>query len=560
MSLDLKIKGGAIIDGSGAERYAGDIGIADGRVVEIGTVSGAAKRTIDAEGALVTPGFIDMHTHYDAQVMWDSELLASTRNGVTTAVSLLLAGVEDIPIPSLDAALDWSWRSFGSYLDKVAETPHAINIAANVTHAPIRLVAMGERAIDGSAATPDDIATMQALLAEALESGASAFSTGRVKLHQLAGGGRTPDWHATREEVLALTATLAKFPGRPMQFASDFGMLRSEEDTLSELQLLRDITAMGVPVFTPLQQYAGVDGGWRRLAKDLEAMNAGGAKISFEASARAIAQMMGLELPLHPFTRHPSYMAIEALPFDERIAIMRTPEFRARLLAEQPEVDPTNLSMIRKFDRMIANADHIFACGETPDYEPHPSTSIRAIAAREGKSLWEVFYETLTAGDGKQLLYFPLANFDGGNLDQQQELLSLPDSLFSFGDAGAHLAQICDSAYSSFTLAHWGRDRAKGGKPGMTPERLVQQMTGAQAGLFGFKDRGTIALGSIADINIIDHGALTLESPEMLYDLPGGARRLLQCATGYVATFVGGVAVVEGDKLTGEMPGQVLRQ
>jgi N-acyl-D-aspartate/D-glutamate deacylase len=471
-------------------------------------------------------------------------------------VKALLEGVEDIPGPSIDAALDWNWRSFGSYLDQLAARPHAINLAANATHAPIRLLAMGERALDGSAPTDEDIAAMQALLAEALDAGASAFSTDRIALHQLVGGRHVPDWHAPREEVLALVATLARYPGRPMQFAADFGgMVGTEEETVRELSLLEAAAAAGVPVFTPLQQYR-VEGGWRRLAAAIGAMNAAGADITFEASARGIGSLMSLEL-FHPFRRHPSYLAIESLPLDQRLARMREPAFRERLLSEGPTPDPNNAMAIFKFDIMKTHADRIFIAGDrTPDYEPRPSTSVKAIAEREGKTLQEVYYEALTAGTGRNFLYLLVLNYGTGSLEAQREILSLPNTVFSFGDAGAHvLGAACDFANTTFSLIHWGRDRAQG----IPLERLVRQMSGAQAKLFGFHDRGRVAVGAVADLNVIDHAGLALRPPEILHDLPGGERRLHQRATGYVATFVEGVAVVEKDELTGAAPGQVLR-
>jgi N-acyl-D-aspartate/D-glutamate deacylase len=576
MALDLKITGGTIVDGTGAARYRADVGVREGRIVEIGSISTRSRRTLAAEGALVTPGFIDMHTHYDAQVLWDSELSPSTLNGVTTVVmgncgvgcapfkpeiresiSALLEGVEDIPKESLDAALDWRWQSFGSYLDKVEKRPHAPNLAANATHAPIRLFAMGERALDGSAPSEDDIALMQGLLKEALDSGACAFSSDRIDLHTLARGGHVPDWNAPSHEIMALTQTLAAYPGRPMQFASDFGgMVGTEAETRRELSLLQQVASAGIPVYTPLQQYY-VQGGWRRLASAIGDMNANGARIFFEASARAIGNVLGLELVVHPFSRHPSYMDIESLPLERRIERMREPEFRARLLSEEPVVGPKDPPLLkRKFEMYKNKADCIFMAGVgTPDYEPPRSASIKAIAERDGKTVYQVYYEALTAGDGRDLLYFPSLNFTGGNLDEQLAILSLPNAIFSFSDAGAHVGQVSDASYSTFNLIHWGRDRGKG----IPLERLVYQMSGAQAGLFGFKDRGRIEVGSMADLNVIDHQGLTMHPPEVLHDLPGGIRRLVQGATGYVATIANGVPIVERDQLTGELPGRVLR-
>lgn len=574
MTLDLKIAGATVYDGTGRAGYAADVGIKGGRIAEIGNVSTRAHRTIEAAGAIVTPGFIDMHTHYDAQALWDSELIASSRNGVTSAVMgncgvgcapqtpeirenlvSLLEGVEDIPRAALEAALDWRWDGFGSYLSAVGKCPHTINLAANSTHAPIRMIAMGERAFDGSEPSDEDIAAMQAMLAEALEAGAIGFSTDRIALHQMGDGRQVPDFHAPRREVMALARTVAGYRGCPLQFASDFGMIGTEADTLRELSILEEIAALSIPVYAPLQQYP-CEGGWRRLADDVSKMTDRGANIVFEASGRAIGVLMGLEALVHPFSRHPSYMAIADQPLDRRVAEMLSPGFRERLLAEVPQFFENDARVRRRFEQMYREADHIFIVGEKADYEPDPSTSVKAIAKREGRTLDAVFFDALTAGGGRQFLYFPIANFQDGRLDEQHAILSLPNALLSFGDAGAHLAQICDAAYSSFVLSHWGRDRAEG----LALEMLIHRMTGAQADLFGFVGRGRIAVGAIADINVIDHAGLRLEQPAMLHDLPGGASRLMQCAQGYLATLVGGVPIVEHDRLTGAMPGQVLRR
>lgn len=574
MTLDLKIKGATVVDGSGAKRFNANIGICGGRIAELGQVSSAARREIDVDGALATPGFIDMHTHYDAQVLWDSELLASSRNGVTTAIMgncgvgcapytpdirseliSLLEGVEDIPKASLEVALDRTWGDFASYLATVEERPHTINLAANVTHAPMRMVAMGARAFDGSEPTDRDIEAMRSLLAEALDAGAMAFSTDRIGLHQTGDGRHVPDFRAPRREIMALAKAVAAYPGRPIQFASDFGQIRDEEDTIAELALLREVASLGMPVFAPLQQYPCA-GGWRRLASDIAAMNRDGARIVFEASARAIGVLLGLEALVHPFCRHPSYVAIAGLPLEQRVASMLEPGFRERLLAEEPVFRREDARVRRRFEQMYREAGHIFPVESTAVYEPDPATSVLSIAQREGRTLEEIFFDVLTADGGKRYLYFPIANFADGRLDEQHGILSLDNTVLSFGDAGAHLAQICDAAYSTFALTHWGRDRASG----LPLEQLVYKMTGMQADLFGLAGRGRIAVGELADINLIDHAALRLENPVMLHDLPGGASRLLQCAKGYIATLVKGIPIAENDVLTGTYPGNVLRR
>ena len=466
----------------------------------------------------------------------------------------LLGGVEDIPSTALDAALSWDWRTFGSYLDRVGERPHSINLAAHVAHAPIRMIAMGERAFDRSAPTEDDIAKMQTMLEEALWSGASAFSTDRVSVHRMSDGSNVPDFDSPVDELLALARIVAKFPGRPMQYATDYAMLGTEEETLKELSVLGRIAALGIPIFAPLNQYP-VRGGWRRLVADIDKLRAEGAKIVCETSARAIGALLGLEALIHPFCRHPSYMAISDLPLEKRVERMRDPEFRTRLLSENPKLGPADVRIQMRFDKLKDEAEKTFIMGSEADYEPPASNSIKARAEREGKTLHEVYYDAMIANEGRSLLYVPLANFANGRLDELHEMLSRPETMFSLGDAGAHLASICDAAYASFSLIHWGRDRAIG----IPLELLVRKMTSAQAELFGFKGRGRVEVGSIADINVIDHGALKLEAPTMLYDIPGGSNRLVQCASGYIATLVSGEAVVDRDTLTGALPGQVLR-
>ncbi|MCB2078103.1 MAG: amidohydrolase family protein [Novosphingobium sp.] len=574
MTLDIRIAGATVYDGTGQDACTADIGIKDGKIAEIGNISTDARRTICADGAMVTPGFIDTHTHYDAQALWDSDLINSALNGVTTAVmgncgvgcaplapgmvpliKSLLEGVEDIPGQALDAAVDWDWDTFDAYLRRLEALPHTLNLAANATHAPIRFKAMGARALDGSAPTEDDKAMMQAMLAEALEAGACAFSTDRIALHQLGDGSHVPDWHAPGEEVLRLAHILKRFSGRPMQFASDFGgTVGTESDALRELALLRDITALGVPVLLPMQQYPKLEGGWRRLAGEVASINGAGGRIVLEASARAIGSLMGLE-QFHPFLRHPGYMEIAALPLAERLERMRDPAFRARLLNEEPAADPNDQMASYKFEILANQADRIFIVDGTPDYEPDPATSVKAIARRTGRTIHEVFFDALVADEGRKFLYLIVFNFGDGNLDEQHAILSLPDTVFSFGDAGAHVTAACDFANTTFALVHWGRDRAVG----FRKESIVHRQTGAQAKFFGFADRGEIRVGANADINVIDFGRLRLDPPRLLHDFPGGAKRLHQGASGYIATLVNGVPTVEADELTGALPGRILR-
>jgi N-acyl-D-aspartate/D-glutamate deacylase len=328
---------------------------------------------------------------------------------------------------------------------------------------------MGTRALDGSAPTAGDIAAMQAMLGDALDAGAVGLSLGRISGHQIEGGGYTPDFGAPDEEVLALVAIVATRPGKIVQFATDFGLRRADAATAAELDLLGRVAAIGAPITMPLHQWPEIDGGWRRIAAHVDGLNAAGGDVRLEVSARAIGMLMGLELSVHPFLRHPSYRAIADLPFADRLARMREPTFRAALLGETSDATGGDESVGRLLARMEQDAHRIFVCVGAPDYEPDPATSVRAMADASGLPVMEVYYDALLAGDGRTLLYFPFFNFAGNNLDEQRAMLALPRALFSFGDAGAHSSQICDSAYSSFALAFWGRDR----RDGLPLERLV---------------------------------------------------------------------------------------
>ena len=578
MFLDLKIKGGTIVDGSGNAGYTGDIGVKDGRIVEIGRVNAAAAREIDADGALVTPGFIDMHTHYDAQVMWDQDFIMSARHGVTTAVMgncgvgvapckpesrsgiiSLLSGVEDIPVPALEAAMNWDWQTFPEYLAVIDSRPRTIDIGAYVAHAPVRDFVMGARGHDRTPATPEDCARMAGVVREALEAGAMGFSTDRIFEHRMANGAHVPDYDASAEELLAIADAVRAVPGRTIQFASDFHQFRGRETMWQDVELLEAIARRGqCPVSMQLLEWPNLgENGWREIRDRLEGFNAAGNRIRFEVPIRAIGLMLGLGLSLHPFLMHPSYAELRDLPLAERATRMRNPDMRARMLAETATGKSGNDTLDEMIAAMAVLGDRIYRSTPSRAFEPTREDSIAAVAEVRGQTVMEAYYDILSAGDGSTTIYWPLRNFEQGNLDVVREMLMDGSALMSFGDAGAHASMICDSAYTTFALSYWARDRELGER--IPIERLVHLMSGAQASHFGMQDRGQLKLGLRADINVIDPATVRLEAMSTANDLPGGCQRMLQFAKGYRTTLVAGTAIVVDDQLTGERPGRLMR-
>jgi len=574
--LDIKISGGLVADGTGRPRFSADVGIKDGLIVEIGTVSTPARRDIDADGALVTPGFVDMHTHYDAQATWDPELLASSRNGVTTAIMGncgvgcapcrpgdeevlvdLLSGVEDIPVPVLNAAMEWRWTTFEDYLSVLQEMPRAIDVGAYVSHGAARLFALGRRALDGGRVSDGDAAAVAAVVGEALQAGALGVSTGRIQSHRMASGRMTPDYGAPDAEVLAVAAAVRAVGGRAVQFATDFHQHLGGEAAAADLALLDGVARLRPGALSvALHQWPRLSGGWRAVDAELCRIDAHGAPVMREVSARAIGMMIGLGLTIHPFARHPSFQALAGRTPAEQAAAMRDPALRARLLSEAP-VDLAGDADLRHIAALARDAARVFVCDGPPDYEPPASASVLATAERTGRSVMEIYYDALIARDGEGLLYYPFFNFDSEALEGVRERIELPNAIISFGDAGAHSAMICDSAYSTFCLSHWTRDRTAGDR--LPVERVVEMMSGRQAAHFGLRDRGRVAAGLRADLNVIDYERLACGQPRLVHDLPGGGKRLLQLGEGYLATLVAGEPIISRDASTGARPGRVVR-
>lgn len=582
MAYDVKIQGGTIIDGTGRPGYRGDVGITDGRIVAVGAAPDAAAQTIDADGALVMPGFVDIHTHYDGQVSWDPDLAPSSIHGVTTAIMgscgvgfapvrpgdhdrliALMEGVEDIPGTALAEGIDWRWQTFAEYMDAIDDFPHAIDFGAMVPHDALRMYAMGDRAVADAPATAEDVEAMRSELRSALEAGAAGFSTGRTDNHRNADGKPTPASEASERELVGLAEAFRGLGFGVLQAVSDFDMMVDPKRFDPEYDLLEAMVsaADGRPLSISTMQRDQAREQWKRIIARTEAANTRGLTVRMQVAPRPIGVILGLEATFHPFMGFPSYKAIHALPLAERVAKMRDPGFKARMLAEKSDKVAGDGSAIPPLAdlllQMIEFASiKFFRLGEVPDYEPNIEDSLYHEAKRTGRSALEVMYDALLEHEGRRLLYFPIYNYTDFNLDNVRTMLTHPLALPGLSDGGAHVGTICDASFPTFMLSYWGRDRREGRIP---VERLVQMMTHDTARFVGLADRGVLAPGLRADVNVIDFDRLALRSPTLIADLPAGSKRLMQYAEGYVATLVAGRTVARGGRLTGERPGRLVR-
>jgi N-acyl-D-aspartate/D-glutamate deacylase len=578
--FDLKIVGATVVDGTGRAPHAANVAVRDGLIVEVGDCAGAARRTIAADGAHVLPGFVDIHTHYDGQVTWDPELSPSSLLGVTTCVMgscgvgfapvrpgreaalvELMEGVEDIPGSALAEGIPWGWESFAEYMAALAAMPRAIDVLAQVPHDPLRMYVMGERAVAGEVASDDDIAQMRTLLRSALEAGAAGFSTGRSDNHRTARGAATPASEVDMRELVGLASAFRGLDHGVVQAVSDFDMMRGAEHFDAEFDLLEQMAvAAGRPLSVSTMQRDHAPNQWRQIFARVDAAVARGLDLRCQVGARGIGVLLGLEATFHPFMGFPSYKAIAHLPLAERVARMRNPELRTRMLAETSDKvagDGTPIPPLADF--FLANlakiALRIYPMAERPDYEPTLQQCLAAEASRAGKPVLAHIYDSLLADDGKALLYFPVYNYTGMSLDIVREMLVHPRALVGLGDAGAHVGTVCDASMPTFLLTHWARDR----KQGLALERVAQMQARDTARFIGLLDRGTIEPGMRADLNVIDLSRLALERPVMQRDLPAGGRRLVQRAVGYLATLVAGEPIAEHGVMTGARPGKLVR-
>jgi len=578
---DLVIRNGKIIDGTGKEGFIADIAVDQGKITFVGSQAGPGKKEIDAQGKIVTPGWVDIHTHYDGQISWDSDLAPSSIHGVTTAVMgscgvgfapcrkedrqkliQLMEGVEDIPGSALTEGLTWNWESFPEYMEALDQMPHSIDFCLQMTHDPLRVFVMGERAVHNEQATEEDVVRMREVLREALEAGCAGFSTGRSDNHRSATGAHTPAAEAKTEELAGIVKAFNGLNYGVVQAVSDFDMPYGDEHFTREFDLLEKMgESSGRPLSISLMQRDQSPSQWRWIIERAEQANEKGIPVKIQVGARAIGILLGLETTFSPFMGFPSYKKISHLPLEERVKIMKDPEVKAKMLTEKNDPVAGDGSSIPPLaDHLLAQIDMIgmrmFKLGEKPNYEPNMAESIGYQAKLRGEPVLSALYDALLEEDGHALIYFPLYNYIEGNLNNVHTMLNHPLALPGLGDGGAHVGTICDASFPTFMLSHWARDR-QGDK--FPLEKVVKMQTHDTASFIGLKDRGTIAVGKKADLNIIDFENLNLLPPRLIADLPAGGKRLMQNATGYVATIVSGEIIAENGKLTGAMPGRLVR-
>jgi len=568
---DLVIRGGTVVDGTGAPSRTADVVIDGDRIVEVsdGHYGGSATEDIDADGLLVTPGFVDIHTHYDGQVTWDPLLSPTCWHGVTTVVMgncgvgfapvahdrhewliQLMEGVEDIPGAALSAGIKWGWETFPEYMDAVAAAPKLLDVGTQIPHGAVRAYVMGDRGADNEPATPTDIERMSVIVEEAIRAGALGFSTSRTIMHMAANGEPVPGTFAATDELFGIGEALTRAGAGVFELAPAGAL---GEDSLAadrEMAWMRELgVRCGRPISFGLTQNATDPDEWRRMLDMAEAARLDGAMIWPQVHGRTVSLLLGLAT-VHPFAFCPSWGEIAVLgSVAEQAAVMRRPEVRERMLAEMTTADIGFLTFMKP--------SRIFALDDIPDYEPEPSQSFANRAEALGIDGWELLYDTISNGDGTELVNSPILNYVGGNMDPTFEMLSSPVSVFGLGDGGAHAGQTCDGSTTTSMLTYWARDRTRGPRLGV--EQAVAKMTSATAALYGLGDRGRLAPGMMADVNLIDFDRLTLHKPTVAWDLPANARRLIQRADGYVSTIKSGVEIMADGEHTGELPGVLLR-
>ncbi|HEX4428315.1 MAG TPA: amidohydrolase family protein [Frankiaceae bacterium] len=572
---DLRINGGTIVDGTGRPRFVGDVAITDGVIAAVGpSLSGEAAETIDATGKVVAPGFVDIHTHYDGQATWDPILEPSASHGVTTVVAgncgvgfapvrpgqeswlvELMEGVEDIPGTALHEGIQWEWETFPEYLDALDRREYAMDIAAFLPHAPLRVYVMGQRGAENQNATPEDIAEMARHVREAISAGAVGFSTSRSLNHRSLDGELVPGTFAEADELIGLAQAVVDAGGGLFEVVPTGETGGDADQILGEVALMGKVSqATGLPLSFLLVQARDAPDLWRRQLELVEQAIAAGAKLTPQVAARPGGMLLGLA-SYHGLMRRPTFRALEdSLPLEQLAAEMRKPEVKAAILAESDlPPDPK-----RQFETLTESTpymfERIYVMGDPPDYEPTAEQSIAGIAAATGKDPWEVLYDELAAGT---LLLGAFLNYGEGSHDALREMIAHQDTVIGLSDGGAHVKMICDASMPTFLLTHWARDRSRGEK--LPLEMVIAKQAAGTAAAAGLHDRGTLEPGKKADINVIDLDRLTLHAPRSVADLPAGGRRILQDASGYEATIVSGVITRRQDRDTGARPGRLVR-
>ncbi len=562
---DLVIRNGKIVDGTGKPSFIGDVAIDGGKITSVGGKAGAGRREIDATGLLVTPGFVDIHTHYDGQVTWDPYLTPSSWHGVTTLVMGncgvgfapvepgkeefligLMEGVEDIPGTALAEGIKWNWESFPEYMNAVEKMKRAVDVGVQVPHGSVRTYVMGERGANNEAATPDDIAKMATVVRDGLKAGALGFTTSRTMLHRAKNKELVPGTFASEDELLGIGRALGEAGHGVFEMASD---MVGPDATMEWMVKLSAETRL--PITFAMAQTDRDPLSYRRMLDRVKELNSNGAHLAPQISARPTGLLMGLESSLHPFITHPTYKTIAHLPIDERVAKMREPAMRAQLLSEEPSVN----DKVTRY--LLTNFEKFFPLGDPPDYEPTRESSVAARAERLGKSAAELTYDLMLERNGRELLYMPFGNYAEYNHNALREMLLDPVTTLGLSDGGAHCGLICDASMPSYMLAHWVRDRSRGER--MPVETAIRLQTSDTAKLYGLGDRGVLAPGMKADVNVIDLDALRLHAPQMVFDLPAGGRRLIQRAEGYKFTILSGEVTFQDGVPTEAMPGKLIR-
>ena len=560
---DLVIRNGNVIDGTGGESYLADIGITNGLISEIGTNIQIGKEEIDAEERIVTPGFIDVHTHYDAQVTWSNRITPSSWNGVTTVMIgncgvgfapckphqrdqlvELMEGVEDIPEPVLTEGLPWNWETFGDYLDVLNSKSFDLDVVTQVPHAALRVYVMGDRGVSREEATQTDRQEMARLAAQAIESGAFGFSTSRTINHRTVAGAYTPTLGAAEQELMEIGAAVGKTGKGWLQVISDF------DDPLKEMDLLKRMAKISKrPMTITVLQRDDRPELWRETMADIQKANLEGNHIVGQVLTRPTGVMLGFEISLNPFMACKAWQEITDLPHPEKMKYLSRPSFRSRMLTE-PQGEHIMRSRVMAWDR-------IFPLGDPPDYEPSPEFSIAAQSKIKGISPEELAYDLLLQNNGQNILYRPLSNYSYGNLDAVADMMEQPHSLVGLGDGGAHVGILTDASAMTYMITHWTRDRTRGRKVKLP--WAIKRLTSDNATTLGLNDRGIIKIGKKADLNVINYEGLKINPPEVRYDLPAGGKRMVQTIDGYDATILSGQIVARHGKPTESLPGKLVR-
>ena len=566
--FDLVVRGGTVFDGSGDAPCAADVAVQDGRIAAVGQIAGSGREEIDAKGLMVTPGFVDVHTHYDGQATWDERFSPSSGHGVTTVVMgncgvgfapcrpedrdtliKVMEGVEDIPEIVMREGVPWNWESFPEYLDALAQKHCDIDFATQVPHAPLRVFVMGRRGVEREPATAADMAAMAKLVEEGLEAGALGFSTSRSLFHRTSEGALTPTITAAEEELTAIARGMGRAGKGVIQLLDDFQDTTTAGAT--EFAMLRRLVEIsGRPLSFTLLDISLYPERWRTLLREVERANRDGLPIRGQVSARPVALLYGLELSFHPFSTCPSYRELDGLPLDRKLARLRDPAMKARLLREEPVYrNPQMLAFMRSVGNM-------FVLGDPPNYTPPAAERLDARAAALGLSPLELAYDLLVQDDGRTILFHPGANYTDCSDANMASMLRHEHTVMALGDGGAHYGLICDASYTTHALTYWTRDRA--GERWPLPW-AIRQLTDVPARLVGLGDRGRLAPGYKADLNVIDLDRLKVSAPHPVHNLPGGGRRLEQKAEGYRATVVGGQVTYRDGAFTDALPGRLVR-